>query len=73
MVLRGWELRYNYYILTHYAAPAMLPTTNAVFSQLTVLLFDYCIFFCLRFPDGATNRRYHHKLAWFIRLHLTRG
>ena len=43
MVLRGWELRYNYYILTGYAAPTMLPTTNAVFSQLTVLLFDYCI------------------------------
>ena len=43
MVLRGWELRYNYYKLTRYAAPAMLPTTNAVFSQLTVLLFDYCI------------------------------
>ena len=39
MVLRG----YNYYILTHYAAPAMLPTTNAVFSRLTVLLFDYYI------------------------------
>ena len=32
MVLRGWELRYNYYILIRYAAPAMLPTTNAVFS-----------------------------------------
>ena len=42
MVLRGWELSYNYYILTRYAAPAMLPATNAVFSQLTVL-FDYCI------------------------------
>ena len=40
-VLRGWE--YNYYILFRYAAPAMLPTTNAVFSQLTVLIFDYCI------------------------------
>ena len=43
MVLRGWDLRYNYYILIRYVAPAMLPTTNAVFSQLTVLLFDYCI------------------------------
>ena len=43
MVLRGWELGYNYYILICYAAPAMLPNTNAVFSQLTVLLFDYCI------------------------------
>ena len=43
MVLRGWELRYNYYILTRYAAPAMFPTTNAVFSQLTVLLFENCI------------------------------
>ena len=43
MVLRGWEIRYNYYILPHYAAPAMLPTTNAVFSRLTVLLFDYYI------------------------------
>ena len=45
MVSREWELRYNYYILIRYAAPAMLPTTNAVFSQLTVLLFDYCILF----------------------------
>ena len=43
MVLRGWGLRYNYYILIRYAAPAMLPTTTAVFSKLTVLLFDYCI------------------------------
>ena len=43
MVLGGWELRYNYHILIRYAAPAMLTTTNAVFSQLTVLLFDYCI------------------------------
>ena len=43
MMLRGWELRYNYYILTRYAAFAMLPITNAVFSQLTVLLFYYCI------------------------------
>ena len=43
MVLRGWELRYNHYILIRYAAPALLPTTNAVFSLLTVLLFDYCI------------------------------
>ena len=47
MVLRGWELRYNYYIKIRYAAPAMLPTTNAVFSQLTVLLitvFWFCAF-----------------------------
>ena len=43
MVLRGWELKYNHFILTRYAAPAMLPTTIAVFSQVTVLLFDYCI------------------------------
>ena len=33
MVLRGWELRYNYYILISYAAPAKLPTTNPVFLQ----------------------------------------
>ena len=43
MVLRGWELRYNHYVLPRYAVLAMLPTTHAVFSQLTVLLFDYCI------------------------------
>ena len=36
MVSRGWELRYNYDILIRYAAPVMLPSTNAVFSQLTV-------------------------------------
>ena len=60
MVLRGWELRYNYYILTCYAAPAMLPTTNAVFSQLTVLLFAYCILVLRisqteRRPDATTT------------------
>ena len=56
MVLRGWELGYNCYILVPYSAPAMLPTTNAVFSQLTVLLFDYCILvLCIS-----------KKLAWFI-------
>ena len=26
-----------------------------------------------RKTDRATSRRYDHKLAWFIRLHLTRG
>ena len=43
MVLRGWEFGYNYYILIRYAAPGMLPATNAIFSQMIVLLFDYCI------------------------------
>ena len=56
MVLRGWELRYNYYILIRYAAPAMLPTTNAVFSQLTVLLFDYCILvLCITQKERRTD------------------
>ena len=64
MVSRGWELRYNYYILIRYAAPAMLPTTNAVFSQLTVLLFDYCILFFFHFPTGAANRRYHGSYVY---------
>ena len=56
MVLRGWELRYNYYILIRYAAPAMLPTTNAVFSQLTVLLFDSCILvLCISQTERQTD------------------
>ena len=56
MVLRGWELRYTYYIFIRYAAPAMLPTTNAVFSHLTVLLFDYCIlFFCISQTERRTD------------------
>ena len=56
MVLRGWELRYNYYILIRYAAPAMLPTNNAVFSQLTVLLFDYCILvLCISQTERGTD------------------
>ena len=54
MVVRGWELGYNYYILICYAAPPMLPTSNAVFSQLTVLLFDYCILVLCTFQ---TERR----------------
>ena len=56
MVLRGWEHRYNYYILIRYAVPAMLPTTNAVFSQLTVLLFDYCILIlCISHTERRTD------------------
>ena len=55
-MLRGWELGYNYYILIRYAAPAMLPTTNAVFSQLTVLLFDYCILvLCISQTERQTD------------------
>ena len=53
MVLRGWELRYNYYILIRYAAPAMLPTTML---QLTVLLFDYCILvLCISQTEWQTD------------------
>ena len=47
MVLRGWELRYNYYTIIRYAAHAMLPTTNAVFSQLfycLITVFWFCAF-----------------------------
>ena len=56
-MLRGWELRYNCYILTPYAAPVMLPTTNAVFSQLTVLLFDYYILvLCISQTERLTVR-----------------
>ena len=56
MVLRGWGLRYNYYILIRYAAPAMLPTTNAVFSLLTVLLLDYCILvLCISQTERRTD------------------
>ena len=56
MVLRGWEFEYNYYILICYAAPAMFPTTNAVFLQLTDLLFDYCILvLCISSTERRTD------------------
>ena len=56
MVSRGWELRYNYDILIRYTAPAMSPTTNAVSSQLTVLLFDYCILvLCIFHTERRTD------------------
>ena len=56
IVLRGWELRYNYYILICYAAPAMFPTTYSVFLQLTVLLFDYCILvLCISQTEWRTD------------------
>ena len=43
------------------------------FHKWLFLLFWLLYIGFVRFPDGAMNRRYHHKLAWFIHLHLTRG
>ena len=55
MVVKGM-VWYNYYILIRFAATAMLPTTNAVFLQLIVLLFDYCILvLCISQTERRTD------------------
>ena len=40
------------------------------FHKWLFLMFGLLYIDFVRFTDWPTNRRYHHKLAWFIRLHL---
>ena len=58
MVLRGWELGYNQLNLIHYPALRRLPTTHAVFSHLTVLLFGYVFWFCALSRTGRRTTLY---------------